>query len=163
MKALLQLWLFFSSLYLFYQILFSPRSESVEVNTQKERHFEGFHSNFEQVPSEGIYEKTPQSFLSTSYLTSGNFIPGSIPKKLHQTWKTKELPIKFGRWSRYCKELHPESDGWTYKLWDDQDNLEFVKEHFPWFLDTFERLPYAMSKVDAIRYMVLYIVFYFLI
>ena len=41
-------------------------------------------------------------------------------------------------------------------MYDDQDNLNYVNDHFPWFMETYQRLPYAMSKVDAIRYMVLF-------
>ncbi|KAL5346098.1 hypothetical protein ACLOAV_009130 [Pseudogymnoascus australis] len=34
----------------------------------------------------------------------------SIPKLLHQSWKTNELPAKFDKWSRVCREKHQDWD-----------------------------------------------------
>lgn len=51
-----------------------------------------------------------------------------IPKIIHQTWKTKELPTDVKNWHLKIKELHP---GWDVRLWTDEDNLALVKEHFP--------------------------------
>ena len=55
---------------------------------------------------------------------------GSIPKIIHQTWKNENLP---SQWREYF-------DGWYYKhpdfvhiLWDDDDNLHLVEQHYPEF------------------------------
>jgi mannosyltransferase OCH1-like enzyme len=77
-----------------------------------------------------------------------------IPKIIHQTWKSKDnIPHQFQIWSDTCKILHPK---WEYRLWDDSDNLQFVQDHFDWFLETYNGFPFDISRVDAIRYMVLY-------
>lgn len=79
-----------------------------------------------------------------------------IPRIIHQTWKTKtDLPNQFAIWADTCKNLH-KAPLWEYRLWDDQDNLSFVEEEFPWFLDIYQGLPFDISRVDAMRYMVLY-------
>ncbi|KAJ3303642.1 hypothetical protein HDV03_003616 [Kappamyces sp. JEL0829] len=76
-----------------------------------------------------------------------------IPRKLHQTWKVGKLPRWFQIWSDTCKGLHEE---WEYTLWNDHENYSLVAREFPWFLNTWRQLPYDVSRVDAIRYMVLY-------
>ena len=80
----------------------------------------------------------------------------TIPRIIHQTWKSKtELPNQFSIWAQTCKNLH-RAPLWEYRLWDDQDNLSFVEEHFAWFLEIYKGLPFDISRVDAMRYMVLY-------
>lgn len=73
-----------------------------------------------------------------------------IPKIIHQTWKTRELPDNLQRWHNVVKELHP---GWEVKLWTDEDNLNLVKEHFPHMLDMYQALEFNIMRADVIRYM----------
>ena len=73
-----------------------------------------------------------------------------IPKIIHQTWKTSELPNHLQHWHNLVKELHP---SWEVKLWTDEDNLELVKVHFPHMLDIYKSLEYNIMRVDVIRYM----------
>ncbi len=54
-----------------------------------------------------------------------------IPKLLHQTAKTEEIPLDCIPYQRKLRELHPD---WTYRLWTDVDNVEFVAREFPDFL-----------------------------
>lgn len=76
-----------------------------------------------------------------------------IPKIIHQTWKTNSLPEKFQRWSKTIKELHPD---WEYKLWTDEDNRNFIKKEYPWFLKTYDGYNKNIKRVDAVRYFYLY-------
>lgn len=39
----------------------------------------------------------------------------------------------------------------------DEDEHEFVKEHFNWFLSTFESFPYAVERADAFRYILMWV------
>ena len=73
-----------------------------------------------------------------------------IPKIIHQTWKTKELPDKLKKWHQQIIELHP---GWEIKLWTDKDNLNLVKERFPQLVNNYMALEYNIMRVDMIRYM----------
>ena len=41
-------------------------------------------------------------------------------------------------------------------LWTDAGSREFIAEHYPWFLDTFDNYTYPIQRADAIRYFVLY-------
>ena len=76
-----------------------------------------------------------------------------IPKIIHQTWKTSELPGHLQEWHNIIKELHP---GWEVKLWTDEDNLKLVKEHFPHLLKIYESLEFNIMRADMIRYMYMY-------
>jgi hypothetical protein len=78
---------------------------------------------------------------------------GSIPKIIHQTWKNENLP---SQWREYF-------DGWYYKhpdfvhiLWDDDDNLHLVEQHYPEFLDAYNWLPLMIQKTDFVRLMYLH-------
>ena len=41
-----------------------------------------------------------------------------IPKIIHQTWKTKEVPEKWKKSQEEWQRLHPD---WLYILWTDED------------------------------------------
>ncbi|KAI9208643.1 nucleotide-diphospho-sugar transferase [Polychytrium aggregatum] len=77
----------------------------------------------------------------------------SIPKIIHQSWKTEALPKKFVQWSDSWKQHHPT---WTYILWTDDMNRKFIETSFPWFLDTYDALPKNINRADASRYFYMY-------
>ena len=74
-------------------------------------------------------------------------------KIIHQTWKTKQLPDKFVKWSQTCKKKLP---GWTYMLWTDDDNRNFIKDHYSFFLKTYDGYDKMIKRVDAVRFFYLY-------
>ncbi|KAB5585567.1 glycosyltransferase family 32 protein [Coniochaeta sp. 2T2.1] len=78
----------------------------------------------------------------------------SIPKLIHQSWKTTQLPAKFEQWSRTCREKHPD---WEWVLWTDEDNLELVRRYFPWLVDTYVSLPGDIYRVDLARNLYMYL------
>lgn len=43
-----------------------------------------------------------------------------------------------------------------YKLWSDNSSREFIADHYPWFLPTFDSYPYPIQRADVIRYFVLH-------
>ncbi|KAK9834841.1 hypothetical protein WJX81_002915 [Elliptochloris bilobata] len=52
------------------------------------------------------------------------------------------------RYVRTWQENHP---GWVHKLWTDDDNDALVREHYPWFKDTYDALPKRIMKADTCR------------
>jgi len=76
-----------------------------------------------------------------------------IPKLIHQTAKTGELPEECKPYVEKLKALHPD---WTYKLWTDEDNLQLVKTRMPEFLDVYLKLPKNIMRADVIRYVYMY-------
>ncbi|KAK0191095.1 glycosyltransferase family 32 protein [Armillaria mellea] len=76
-----------------------------------------------------------------------------IPRILHQTWRTETLPEKWRPVSQECRELMPD---YEYMLWTDDSSRDFISEHYPWFLDTFNDYRYPIQRADAIRYFILH-------
>lgn len=76
-----------------------------------------------------------------------------IPRILHQTWKSETLPAKWADVSQGCRDMMPD---YEYMLWTDASAREFIAEHYPWFLDTFDGYTYPIQRADAIRYFILH-------
>mmetsp|Transcript_21480 Transcript_21480/g.49981 ORF Transcript_21480/g.49981 Transcript_21480/m.49981 type:complete len:305 (-) Transcript_21480:186-1100(-) len=72
----------------------------------------------------------------------------SIPKIVHQTYKSATLPPRLlayrNTWQRYLPD-------WEHKLWLDDDNRNLVKDHYPWFLATYDGYDKTIKRVDAAR------------
>ncbi len=77
----------------------------------------------------------------------------AIPRILHQTWKTYEVPEEWWDCVNSWKRHHPD---WEYRLWTDDESEAFVARHYPDFLETFQNYPYNIQRADAIRYLVLH-------
>lgn len=76
----------------------------------------------------------------------------AIPSIIHQTWKDLEVPSEAARLQETWKAHHPR---WTYRLWTDSDNRQFLQSHYPWFLETYDRYRDHICRVDAVRYFIL--------
>jgi Glycosyltransferase sugar-binding region containing DXD motif len=84
---------------------------------------------------------------------AGTFDPSYVPRIIHQTYKSYDLPENFKRWREECKKLNP---CWEFRLWTDEDNLELVKTSFPELLPTYAGYDANIKRIDAARYMMLY-------
>jgi len=76
-----------------------------------------------------------------------------IPKIIHQTWKNNNIPPEWKEAQQSWKTKNPD---WEYMYWTDADNLILIKEHYPWFLDTYNSYPHNIQRADAIRPFILY-------
>lgn len=77
-----------------------------------------------------------------------------IPLNIFQTWHTKNLPPLMKHNVEYIKKLNP---AFTYRLFDDQDCYNFIKQHYPNdVLEAFNKLVPGAYKADLWRYCVLY-------
>ncbi|KAF5344111.1 hypothetical protein D9758_008842 [Tetrapyrgos nigripes] len=76
-----------------------------------------------------------------------------IPRILHQTWRTENLPARWKAVSEECQQMMPD---YEYRLWTDESSRQFIADHYPWFLDTFDGYQYNIQRADAIRYFVLH-------
>lgn len=75
-----------------------------------------------------------------------------IPKIIHQTYKNETIPEVWRDAQKSCLDLHPD---YEYILWTDLSAREFIREEYPWFLETFDGYTYPIQRADAIRYFVL--------
>jgi FkbM family methyltransferase len=76
-----------------------------------------------------------------------------IPKIIHQTWKTEQVPSEWTAFAESWKQHHPD---WTYRLWTNADGAEFVEQFYPQFKDTYWSYQYDIQRADAIRYLIIY-------
>ncbi|KAK6400142.1 CSG1/SUR1-like protein [Elasticomyces elasticus] len=67
-----------------------------------------------------------------------------IPKIIHQTYKTTAIPPVWQEVQASCIALHPESEGWEYKLWTDEMGLEFIQQEYVWFYETYAGYEYPV-------------------
>lgn len=78
----------------------------------------------------------------------------TIPKIIHQT-----APADKSKWH---KEWYECQESWKkhfpdfeYKMWSDEDNLKLIETDYPWFLETYNKYPKNINRVDMIRYFIL--------
>jgi SAM-dependent methyltransferase len=104
------------------------------------------------IPSVGNCLDTPAVFLEGKEKPAHE--SHNIPARIFQTWKSKhDLPENYTIWSQTFSLHNP---SFERVLWDDDDNLSFITEKFPWFLETYQSYPREIYRADAIRYFFLY-------
>lgn len=71
-----------------------------------------------------------------------------IPKIIHQTWKSAEIPPHLRGFQDSWRHHHP---GWEYRFWDDAANEALLAEHYPQFLDYFRTATPNILRIDLVR------------
>ena len=75
-----------------------------------------------------------------------------IPRIIHQTWKNDRIPRRYRSFVDSWRTNHPE---WEWRLWTDEDNLQFVTDSYPSLLTLYTSFPLQIQRVDFIRYLIL--------
>ncbi len=76
-----------------------------------------------------------------------------IPRTIHQTWKTAEIPECWRDFHDSWQRHHPT---WEIRVWTDSDNRKLIVDHHPWFLATYDGFARDIQRVDAAKYFILY-------
>lgn len=105
-------------------------------------------------------------FSANAFWLSGRFLPSDqeiqrcagdcdmkIPKIIHQTYKTTELPE---RWMDTPIEWTGLHRGWEYKFWTNEDNRKLIEDHYPWFLEQYDSYEFPIMRADVARYFILH-------
>lgn len=71
-----------------------------------------------------------------------------IPRILHQTWKSADIPPHLRDMQSSWRRHHPE---WDFRLWTDADNDCLIAEHYPMFLPYCRRAAPTILRVDLVR------------
>jgi hypothetical protein len=77
----------------------------------------------------------------------------NIPRVVHQTWRTADVPPEWrplaGTWRRH----HPH---WEHRLWTDADNQRLVDDHYPEVAAQYASCSYGIQRADLARYLILH-------
>jgi mannosyltransferase OCH1-like enzyme len=76
-----------------------------------------------------------------------------IPKIIHQTWKTLDVPDGWKEAVESCKKKHKD---YKHIIWSHEMMENFVKKEYPDFYNVYMAYPYDIQRCDAFRYLVLY-------
>jgi mannosyltransferase OCH1-like enzyme len=76
-----------------------------------------------------------------------------IPKIIHQTWKTNNIPDEWKNAVNSCKIIN---NDFTYILWTHETMDIFVKENYPDLYTIYKSYKHDIQRCDAFRYLVLY-------
>lgn len=79
-----------------------------------------------------------------------------IPRIIHQVFPSKVLPQELQDNIEKIQALNP---GWQYQLYDDQDMLDFIKEHYgAGLLEYYLQInpAYGAARTDLFRYLLIY-------
>jgi hypothetical protein len=71
-----------------------------------------------------------------------------IPRIIHQTWKSHDVPQPLARYAARWRELHPDFE---YRLWSDADNDAFVRREFPQYYRLYRAFPREIYRADVAR------------
>lgn len=80
-----------------------------------------------------------------------------IPKILHQIWHDwgRGRPNPPAEQLKFAKDLQTLNPHWKYMYWENANSREFIKEHYSWFLPTYDGYSAPIKRVDALRYFLL--------
>lgn len=76
-----------------------------------------------------------------------------IPKILHQTSRTAEIPKRWEHTVAASRAMHR---GWDYELWTNERSRRYVAEHHPEMAKTFNEYERDIMRADVIRYVVMH-------
>lgn len=111
----------------------SERSELLRLAANRSKAFEEALSSIPSSPFVGGSEPSQKPFR--------------IPRILHQTWKTDQVPAKFAHHLQSWRRLHPD---WHFEFWDDHSSRELMAEKYPKHLRQYDRMS-GIKRADIAR------------
>jgi len=76
-----------------------------------------------------------------------------IPKIIHQTWKTNDIPNNWKNAVESCKKKY---NDYQYILWTHETMETFVKNEYPDFYNVYMSYKNDVQRCDSFRYLILY-------
>jgi hypothetical protein len=90
--------------------------------------------------------------VSPAEHATGTPLRARIPRIIHQTWKSRDVPEAHRAYQARWIELHP---SFEYRLWTDEDNDDFVASYFPELVALYRSFDRDISRADLVRYLYL--------
>ena len=78
----------------------------------------------------------------------------SIPRILHQTWKSREIPGVTASWVASWMNVHSR---WEYWFWTDDDTKELFARYFYFYYSLYVHYPWSIQRADIMRYFILWL------
>ena len=78
-------------------------------------------------------------------------MPLMIPRIIHQTYKTSDVPDRVKGLMRTWAEKNP---GWKTRFYNDAECYKFVEREFPEYYDAYVSLPKDVERSDFFRYLI---------
>lgn len=75
--------------------------------------------------------------------------PKLIPKVIHQTYKTGNIPNSLKPFMHSWRRLN---EDWEIRFYDDEACLKFVQREFPEYLDAYRSLAKDVERSDFFRW-----------
>ena len=105
------------------------------------------HEKIQYIPDGLIYN---QSLLNVSFHADTKPL---IPKILHQTWDTYDIPQQAALYVKSVLQLHPE---WDYWFWTQKDIQCYFRHKHGEYLDLLNSYPNVQHRANVMRYFTLY-------
>ena len=112
--------------------------------------YDGTPKDTEMPPSSGLPHELQ---IDSREGSESNRMTTKIPKIIIQTWKTKEIPIKY---QGLVDSIKFNNRSYEYKFFTDSDIEEFLKNNYPEYYKTYQNLPILIQKIDFFRYIAVY-------
>ena len=123
------------------------------------------HTTGRYAPSHDLHRLYERSTLASTQAslhrpgTSGEGIisgggapmPLMIPRIIHQTYKTSDVPDRVKGLMRTWADKNP---GWKTRFYNDQECYKFVEREFPEYYDAYVSLPKDVERSDFFRYLI---------
>lgn len=77
----------------------------------------------------------------------------NIPKIIHQTWKSKTVPVRWQGAVESVRRYHP---GWRYMLWTDAEMDAHVKAQQPALWPVYQGFQKNIMRADVFRYVAMH-------
>jgi mannosyltransferase OCH1-like enzyme len=74
-----------------------------------------------------------------------------IPRIIHQTWKTSDVPERWRPLQQSWRDNHPD---YEYRYWTDAANRRFVAEKYPQYLEVYDGYRMGVHRADMVRYLI---------
>ena len=97
----------------------------------------------------------------------------NFDKTIHQMWwqgeeDFKKRPLKIKQQNslydlltlQQCQKTYIDfcnSSDWSYYFWDEENSIDLVKQEFPQYYDSFQKISTTIEKCDCARAMILYV------
>jgi len=110
--------------------------------------------DYKECPKQEVKRQTHFESLASKELCTGCEM--KIPKVFHRIWtvwdpQKPHMPEIYKEFDKHLKKLHPD---WKFVEWDEKKIEEFIKNHYPDFLETYLSYDSPTKKHDASRYLI---------